>query len=352
MGCMRLHRAFRASGPRLWAAAALLVLLAAGAAAAAPPDHAPANGRDAILAYWTPDRVARAIPRDVAPDRAPGVKPDTQKKGSGGGGTAGTGSLWSGGGLVKKATGKVLFTMGGVDYVCSGSSVNDGSAGNGYSLILTAGHCVYDETGKAFATNWVFAPDYEAGGSIVTSGSTHVITCDTTPWGCWTATGLVTTNAWATGNGSLAGFNADYAFVRVGAGGKSGQANQLDTTVGTQGISFTATPTGATVFAFGYPAASPYDGSKLAYCSGLAVADTFGGSTARGLSCNMTGGSSGGPWFTGFSTATGIGTLTSVNSFKYTAGPGSKYMFGPVFGPLTQSAFNAAAAGPGNKLVS
>jgi hypothetical protein len=41
----------------------------------------------------------------------------------------------------------------------------------------------------------------------------------------------------------------------------------------------------------------------------------------------MTGGSSGGPWFTQFSEATGTGLQSSVNSFKYNFFPNS--MYGP-----------------------
>ena len=55
--------------------------------------------------------------------------------------------------LPKTASGKVFFTMAGTRYVCSGAVVNDGRAA--YSLVLTAGHCTYDETGAAFATQRV-----------------------------------------------------------------------------------------------------------------------------------------------------------------------------------------------------
>jgi hypothetical protein len=43
----------------------------------------------------------------------------------------------------------------------------------------------------------------------------------------------------------------------------------------------------------------------------------------------MTGGSSGGPWFINFNSANGTGSLNSLNSFKYTSGRFTKYMFGP-----------------------
>ena len=141
------------------------------------------------------------------------------------------------------------------------------------------------------------------------------------------------TAAWAGGAGSLAGFDNDYAFAVVGPGGKTGQSNQLDLTVGSNPVLFDQ-PHPAQVYSFGYPHASPYDGQKLVYCAGKDIADTWGGTSDYGLSCTMTGGSSGGPWLVGFNASNGVGSLTSVNSFKYTAGKFTKYMWGPYFGAL------------------
>ena len=338
------------------AVAAFVVLVVAAGSSAATPQNAGKHARDAVLAYWTPERVAQAVPRDVSPDRKPSFKPREMAKpqqpgggGSGGGSTV-TGTAWTGGGKVKATTGKVLFTMDGEDYVCSGSVAQDSNTST--SLILTAGHCVYDESGSGFATNWVFVPDYETGGAIVTNpDGSHSFTCNTTPHGCWTASALVTTTAWANGGGSLAAFNNDYAFAVVGEGGKSGQSLQLDTTVGANQVAFNeAHPT--QVSSFGYPAGSPYNGQKLIYCSGMDIEDTWGGTTDFGLNCNMTGGSSGGPWFVNFASGGNQGSLTSVNSFKYTAGKFTKYMFGPYLGGYAQKTYNAAKGASGNTTVS
>jgi hypothetical protein len=327
------------------------VFVAAGSSAAAPgakPDRA------TVVAYWTPERIAHAVPRDVAPKGLPtpqaGKPPGTGGGGGGGGGGTGvTGAAWTGGGKVQATTGKVLFTMAGVDYVCSGSVATDSSTST--SLILTAGHCVYDESGSGFATNWMFVPDYQTGGSIVTNpDGTHSFTCNTVPYGCWTATALVTTTAWANGGASLSGFNEDYAFAVVGAGGKTGESRQLDATVGSNAVAFNQShPT--QVYSFGYPQASPYDGQKLIHCAGSDIADTWGGTTDFGLNCNMTGGSSGGPWYVNFGSAGSQGSLNSVNSFKYTSGRFTKYMFGPYFDSYTQKTYNEAKTAAANKLV-
>ena len=65
------------------------------------------------------------------------------------------------------------------------------------------------------------------------------------------------------------------------------------------------------------------------------------------MACNMTGGSSGGPWITGTTdpaTYTAQTLLTSVNSYGYS---GLTYMFGPKFNQATQNVANAAATGSG-----
>ena len=337
----------------LLAAVPVLAFVSVGSAVQpANPGHQPDHAT--VVRYWTPERVARAVPREVSPDSGPsGFTPlarNAGKPGGGGGSTTSSGGAqWTRAGVVKETTGKVLFTMAGTDYVCSGSVVIDTSATT--SLVLTAGHCAYDETNHDFATHWMFVPDYEDGGSIITNpDGSHKFSCDTVPYGCWTATALVTTTAWANGNGSLAAFNDDYAFAVMGAGGKTGEAKQLDATVGAQGIAFDRKHP-ATVYAFGYPQASPYDGQKLIYCAGTDSADTWGGTSDFGLKCNMTGGSSGGPWFVDFDPATGIGKLNSVNSFKYTAGPLSKNMFGPYFDAYTQKTYNEALKVPSDNIA-
>ena len=148
--------------------------LAAGGTAAAVPakgGHGSAKGgaeksaHDRIVAYWTPERRAHAIPRDVVlpSTRAKGGKPDNPGHGGGGGGGGGDrppsspARRGSEAEASSRTTGKVYFTMGGVRYVCSGSAV----AGEA-NLVLTAGHCVWDDTDD-FATNWIFIPGYDSG---------------------------------------------------------------------------------------------------------------------------------------------------------------------------------------------
>jgi len=281
---------------------------------------------DRIVRYWTPARMRAARSADIlVSDRdtsgadgtvatgAPRVVGPQRKPGGGGSGAGFQGGYYEGGGTVTRTTGKVFFTLGGTNYVCSGSSV---SAAN-RDLVLTAGHCLNEGPG-AYATNWAFVPGYDDGAR---------------PHGTFTARMLVTTSQWA----NQGDFDYDVAFAVMNPVG----GTDLADTVGTQGIGFNL-PRGEYVHAFGYPHASPYDGSDIAWCHGTVVQDTFGGSQDQGLDCNMTGGSSGGPWFRSYDTASGVGTLTSVNSFKYRAGRYKSYMFGPYLGSVAQNLYGQA----------
>ena len=89
--------------------------------------------------------------------------------------------------------------------------------------------------------------------------------------------------------------------------------------VGGQGIGFNLAR-GLYYNAYGYPAAPPFNGETLKSCSGTATNDVWGGTQSQSIPCNMTGGSSGGPWLTG-------STINSVNSFGYSGVPNR--MFGP-----------------------
>ncbi len=273
-----------------------------------------------ITSYWTPARMRAAkageallagrspkgTARTVAAGTAQAVAPTIQPKAGG--------YTWTGGGAVVRTTGKVFFTLGGSDYVCSGSSVSSTNK----DTVLTAGHCVHEGPGS-FATNFAFVPAYNNGSR---------------PYGTFTARRLLTTNAWAT----RGDFNYDVGFALM----NSLNGKDLTDTVGGQGIAFNQAR-GKYMYSFGYPAASPYDGQKLIHCYGTVFNDTYGNSNDQGMNCNMTGGSSGGPWFYNFNTSTGTGTLNSVNSFGYTGVP--NIMWGPYFGSTISSLYNTARSG-------
>jgi len=111
----------------------------------------------------------------------------------------------------------------------------------------------------------------------------------------------------------------------------------LSDTVGASGLTFNDAR-GLDYSAYGYPAAAPFTGQTLQSCAGSASADPFGQSESQGIPCDMTGGSSGGPWFIGSGSA---GSQNSVNSFGYNGVANT--MFGPYWGAVIASAYDAAA---------
>jgi V8-like Glu-specific endopeptidase len=319
------------------AAAMLLVAFAVPAQAAGERSR-----HERITAYWTPARMASAIPRDFIHDPARGFVPSAKPEhpGKPGGGAGGgdsdvvTGTSWTQGGTMAEITGKVFFTMSGVRYVCSGAIARD--TRSTHSLVLTAGHCAYDETAGAFATNWMFYPNYDA---------SPTSDCDAAQHGCWTAEGLVVHRDYTTAGG----FNQqatlhDWAFAVVGSGGHDG--TQLDG-LGSLSVSTSAFGDGTRVHAFGYPAAQKYKGRDLVYCAGPTFSDPYNEELTYGLACDMTGGSSGGPWVFGVD-AGGDDALISVNSYGYS---GVKAMHGPKFNAETQATLTSANGATSNRIV-
>ncbi|MFJ7590713.1 trypsin-like serine peptidase [Streptomyces sp. NPDC097617] len=306
---------------------ALSVLLAAGALVAgaltaATPSlaaDAPASFRQQhTQGFWTTERMRGATPLDVT--AVPGAArtpvatsatPTAIAPTAAASPTAfpQAGGAWTGGGAVVKTSGRVFFTLGDRTASCSGDSI---TSANG-STVITAGHCVKYQ--GAWHTNWVFVPAYNNGSA---------------PYGQWSATKTFATDQWAASED----MNMDVGLAVVAP--LNGRT--LTQTVGAQGILFNG-GYNKRMYSFGFPAAAPYDGTKLVYCSGNSGKD-FLLTKDHSLACNMTGGSSGGPWFQDFNETTGLGTQVSVNSFGYTFLPNR--MYGPYFGNEAKAAYDKA----------
>ncbi|MFI7227535.1 trypsin-like serine peptidase [Nonomuraea angiospora] len=322
-----------------------------------------------VLDYWTPERMAKALPIDLldtVTDGAGvlsgltgrtevGTAPDVSSRrltpraggvttGVAGDGLAGSlwgrtprhqaaaarwdqgdqgatarrpqtntaGSRWITGGAVARTTGRVFLTVRGADFVCSASTVRSANR----DVVVTAGHCVKDGAG-GWAANWTFVPAYGMGGAQ--------------RFGQYAARRMFVAGPWSRSGDD----NYDVGMVALATSG----GRHVADVVGTQEIAFNP-PRGGQVFGFGYPADPPYDGHHLVYCAGRLRADPYGQSRDQGLGCEMTAGSSGGPWLTTFDLATGKGTITSVSSFKYS--DDQRTMYGPYFGDATKALFDTA----------
>ncbi|MFD7257311.1 trypsin-like serine peptidase [Streptomyces sp. NPDC059874] len=303
----------------LLSAGALVAGVLTGATPSIAADTPTSFRQQHTQGFWTAERMRAAAPLDIT--AAPGAARTPVATSAAPTNIAPTaasasptafpqaGGAWTGGGAVVKTSGRVFFTMGNRTASCSGDSI---TSANG-STVITAGHCVKYQ--GAWHTNWVFVPAYNNGSA---------------PYGQWSATKTFATDQWAASED----MNMDVGLAVVAP--LNGQT--LSQVVGAQGVLFNG-GYNKKMYSFGFPAASPYDGTKLVYCSGNSGKD-FLLTKDHSLACNMTGGSSGGPWFQDFNEATGLGTQVSVNSFGYTFLPNR--MYGPYFGNEAKAAYDKA----------
>ncbi|GAA3284927.1 hypothetical protein GCM10020260_16470 [Nesterenkonia halobia] len=322
-----------------------------GGAGGVPVEQLDAVDQDAAADYWTPRRMAAARPAlpeqaagragevtsslfgtigpgglgpdvDLGPDRGPGEAagpPEATAAQAGRGPAAGpkqgrdSRQEQAGSGAQDPAAsphvGKIFYSTAEGDFVCSGNLVE---SANG-STVSTAGHCVVD--GGEFVDNLVFAPAYDHG------VSEH---------GLWAAEELTTTAAWA----ESGDFEQDAGFAVL----ETRDGRTAAEVVGEASPIVFDQPRDLFFTAYGYPAVSPYDGEALHRCQGQAQDDPYGSST-RGIPCDMTGGSSGGPWFIGDGPD---GAQNSVNSYSYRDDPDT--MYGPYFGPAVEEVYTYAAS--------
>lgn len=288
-----------------------------------------------VLSYWTPKRMAEALPINLlglvtqgggvlsglsgkaglgtAPDLSSGTaKIITPRRQSSRPSTTTTGSRWLTGGAVAKTTGRVFLTVEGVDFVCSAGTVRSANK----DVVVTAGHCVKDGTG-GWAENWTFVPGYREGG--------------VQPYGAFTARRMFVAGPWSrSGDDSY-----DVGMVAL----NQAEGKHVAEAVGTQEIAFN-TSRGGQAHGFGFPADPPYNGEHLVYCAGRLRDDPHDQTRDQGLACDMTAGSSGGPWLSRFDAASGRGTVTSVSSFKYSDDRST--MYGPYFGDAAKALFSTA----------
>ena len=186
----------------------------------------------------------------------------------------------------------------------------------------------------------MFIPDYESAPTRYRA--------TTTTYGCWTATALVVHKGWVDEEALTSeATQHDFAFAVVGPGGKSGVTPSW-TSVGSFPIRFDAVPKGTTVYAFGYPAAGKYDGTKLTYCAGPVGFDAWNGNATYKLACDMTGGSSGGPWFVDFDEGTDRARRSRSTP---TATKASRRCTARSSAPPPEAVYDAANTVDGNTIV-
>lgn len=237
------------------------------------------------------------------------------------GNTAGQGLRWTHGGAVSAAVGKVFFSSGGADYVCSGTLVGSGRA----EAVLTAAHCVSGGTGPGgqprWVSNWIFVPGYRNG---------------LMPYGRYTARRFYAARGWTGPQGGTEQY--DVAFVRVAAGTLYGKPGAVVPPRGLPPRFARRQDAGAPkrAYVFGYPSEPPFTGLYANYCAGPVT--PAGGSVTT--TCGMTAGDSGGPWLASFSPGSGNGPVVAVSTYKVSSD--LKVLYGAVLGPQALAIYQRA----------
>lgn len=285
------------AGTALVLAAPIPATAVAGPAPAASADPVSvltytAKERREALAYWTPARI-KAVGKsvDLGPT-GPKAKP------------------WRGTAL--KTVGRLFFVnANGADTWCTATAVKSANR----SAVMTAAHCVRRGSSPV-NTNiaMVFVPAYGKG---------------KTPYGAFAVRTAVTPRNWENDS------TDDLSTLVVDAD-KSGR--KLTDVVGGQDIAFNR-PVGGTISAFGYSATRPQLGEELLHCVGTAKKKDG----VQAIPCDMSGGSSGGPWLADFNATTGKGTLVSVNSSLDSLTPTE--MQGEVLGATARMVYDRAQRG-------
>ena len=298
---------------------ALAVLTACGAFAARAPAssdgvvsfHRPAgDGPSAVARYWTAKRIAAARPLDarvnargrlrVERSSAPRNHPIPFTSGPV------TDAFLSG----ATVHGKLFARLKGLDHECSATSVSSLNR----SVILTAGHCVYDR-GKGFARKLAFVPAY----------NNHL-----RPLGTWPYDSVYIPREWYQRNDN------DFDFAAVVTDPQDGRG--VNDAVGAVPLVANYPREQQTYAAFGYPI-NFADAQQMWRCDSPYGGDdpNAGPRTQQppiAIGCDMGDGASGGGWIV---SGAGIGSLTS---FSYDLHP--DVLYGPYFGDRALAVFGKA----------
>ena len=213
--------------------------------------------------------------------------------------------------------GVLFFKQAGVPFRCSAASIGN----NG---IWTAGHCIHKGDGEldadgnvidqgTWSTEVVFAPAYQNGA---------------TPYGVWSVFELWITPEWFTSQDLRYDMGGvvlnDYGDTISQVVGNLGFAYNMDDSLHWMNIA--------------YPSAPPFFGSTQQICAGsFAYTDTsMPAPFPVAMGCDMTGGSSGGPWILNFGgSATSQNYLNGNNSYRYGSHP--EELYSPYFDSAAKS---------------
>ncbi len=272
-----------------------------------------------VAAFWTPERMASAVDLDIAKPVGASDRSSRAAKPKGPAGTVAP---------VKarvasdddvsiqlnesKTVGKVYFTTPtGGTASCSASTVASGKR----RLVMTAGHCVHQGRGGQWYRNWQFVPRYRSGAR---------------PFGTFVAYQLTARTAWVNNSS----YDEDMGIAIMHNGGSWGL--KVVETVGGNGMRWNWGYNVPLVTALGYPS-NLGGGESQYYCQS---GTWHAGAQQIRMWCNMTYGSSGGPWFQEYNDQNGLGFINSVVS--HGDNPGNGQFDGPYFDNDIKSLYDFA----------
>lgn len=286
---------------------------------AAEPSGVAVGGWSAASAsgFWTPQRMRRAVPVEVAGPGAagasevigppPSVAPQSNFV-----------EVDDPSDPVSRVNGAIFFEVQGALARCSGTVVDSPNL----SVVFTAGHCVHElegSKGSWFTGRWTFVPAYRFGQR---------------PFGVFPARWLDATRRWV----SEGNENFDVAAAVLG---RNEKGQRLGAAVGGDRIAFNLSPRQA-FDVHGYPVGRPFDGETQRLCSGARYLgpdpDSFltPGPLTLAIPCQVTGGASGGGW-----TIHGD-VLNGVTDYGYPEDPQTD--FGAYFGTEVARLYHRVAS--------
>ncbi|AKZ58545.1 Secreted protein [Streptomyces ambofaciens ATCC 23877] len=222
--------------------------------------------------------------------------------------------------------GKVFFDSPEGSMVCSGTVVKDVNHPGRSNLVWTAGHCVHAGGSGGWYRNLAFVPSYNDLGKSETELA-DATTSEMAPYGTWWADWASTSNQWIQGGAQDGGDGAAYDYSVLHVKPEQGSKSLEETVGAALEVDFSAPSATevASMGAWGYPAAPPYNGLSMFKCvdrpGRLSLSPSL--PTMYRIGCTMTGGSSGGGWFRVVDGETRLVSNTSIGPLENTwlAGP-------------------------------
>jgi V8-like Glu-specific endopeptidase len=258
--------------------------------------------QDAVLAYWTPARMAAATPE---PNPGAVTTPD------GGVRPAGWGGPYSG----INSVGAIFYRYGNQSHYCTASAVKS----ENQELVLTAAHCVYHDGYKP-SGSIVYVPRYHSG---------------LRPFGVWVVSRMVVDADFRAGDTRM-----DFAFLTVTR--PPGQTRPLQSVTGANTVGWDM-GYNHTIEVVGYPNTA----DRPVHCYTRSYENPHG---YMRFDCgNFPNGTSGGPWLTNYDGTTGTGTVIGVIGGYQQGGDTPQTSYSSYFGYWLRVLYQQAEKSPGTR---